>query len=111
VEKASFGGRNIVIGNPDTAKVLYTAHYDTCARLPFPNFITPKNIFIYLSLFFPISLNCRRSRFSLNPLSRLFRPFSPLILPVAPFFNVGFQRFPLNVGARSSYERAQSKRN
>lgn len=48
VEKAFFGGRNIVIGNPDTAQVLYTAHYDTCARLPFPNFITPKNIFIYL---------------------------------------------------------------
>lgn len=48
VEKGSFGARNIVIGNPDTAKVLYTAHYDTCARLPFPNFITPKNFFIYL---------------------------------------------------------------
>lgn len=48
VEKGSFGARNIVIGNPDTAKVLYTAHYDTCARLPFPNFITPKNFFVYL---------------------------------------------------------------
>ena len=30
VEKGSFGARNIVIGNPDRAKVLYTAHYDTC---------------------------------------------------------------------------------
>ena len=48
VEKGSFGARNIVIGRPDTAKVLYTAHYDTCARLPFPNFITPKNFFVYL---------------------------------------------------------------
>lgn len=48
VEKGSFGVRNIVIGNPDSAKVLYTAHYDTCARLPFPNFITPKNFLIYL---------------------------------------------------------------
>lgn len=48
VEKGAFGVRNIVIGNPDTAKVLYTAHYDTCARLPFPNFITPKNFLIYL---------------------------------------------------------------
>ena len=48
VEKGSFGARNIVIGNPDTAKVLYTAHYDTCARLPFPNFITPKSFLIYL---------------------------------------------------------------
>ena len=48
VEKGSFGARNIVIGKPDTAKVLYTAHYDTCARLPFPNFITPKNFLVYL---------------------------------------------------------------
>lgn len=48
VEKASFGARNIVIGHPDTAKVLYTAHYDTCSRLPFPNFMTPKNFLVYL---------------------------------------------------------------
>lgn len=40
--------RNIVIGNPDTAKVIYTAHYDTCARMPFPNFITPKNALVYI---------------------------------------------------------------
>lgn len=48
VEKGLFGAKNIVIGDPDNAKVLYTAHYDTCARLPFPNFITPKNFFVYL---------------------------------------------------------------
>jgi hypothetical protein len=28
--------------------VIYTAHYDTCPVLPFPNFITPKNFGIYL---------------------------------------------------------------
>ncbi len=48
VEKASFGARNIVVGDPANAKVVYTAHYDTCPRLPFPNFITPKNFFYYL---------------------------------------------------------------
>jgi len=48
VEKGAFGARNIVIGDPEAAKVLYTAHYDTCARLPFPNFITPKNFLVYL---------------------------------------------------------------
>ena len=47
-EKGYFGARNIVVGNPDTARVVYTAHYDTCARMPFPNFITPKCIWIYL---------------------------------------------------------------
>ena len=35
--------RNVVLGDPDTAKVLLTAHYDTCAVLPVPNFITPRS--------------------------------------------------------------------
>ena len=48
IEKGYFAARNIVVGNPDTAKVIYTAHYDTCAVMPFPNFITPKNVGIYL---------------------------------------------------------------
>jgi len=48
VEKGSFGSRNIVVGNPQTAKAVYTAHYDTCPRLPFPNFITPKCIWLYI---------------------------------------------------------------
>ena len=40
--------RNLVLGDPENADVIFTAHYDTCARLPFPNFITPKNLLIYL---------------------------------------------------------------
>lgn len=48
VEKGAFGARNIVIGDVDKAKVIYTAHYDACTRLPFPNFITPKNFLVYL---------------------------------------------------------------
>ena len=48
VEKGYFGARNIVVGNPEKAKVIYTAHYDTCARMPVPNFITPKSIWVYL---------------------------------------------------------------
>ncbi len=47
-ERGSFGARNAVIGDPTTARVTYTAHYDTCARLPFPNFITPTNFGVYL---------------------------------------------------------------
>ena len=39
---------NVVVGNPEKASVVYTAHYDTCAVLPFPNFITPRNFFLYL---------------------------------------------------------------
>lgn len=48
VEKGTFGARNIVVGDPARAKVVYTAHYDTCPVLPFPNFITPKCITVYL---------------------------------------------------------------
>ena len=47
-EKGYLGARNIVVGDPDTAKVIYTAHYDTCAVMPFPNFITPKCIWLFL---------------------------------------------------------------
>lgn len=39
---------NVVVGDPERAEVLYTAHYDTCAVLPFPNFITPRNFLFYL---------------------------------------------------------------
>lgn len=40
--------RNIVAGNPRTASLILTAHYDTPARLPFPNFIMPRNLLITL---------------------------------------------------------------
>ena len=40
-EKCDFGGRNLVLGDAEKAKFVIGAHYDTCARLPFPNLITP----------------------------------------------------------------------
>jgi len=47
-EGSFFSGHNVVVGDPDKAQVLFTAHYDTQAVLPFPNFITPRNLGIYL---------------------------------------------------------------
>ena len=41
--------RNLIIGDPETAKVILGAHYDTCAQLPFPNFITPKRPLIAIA--------------------------------------------------------------
>ena len=38
--------RNLIIGDPEKAAVLLSAHYDTCAQLPIPNFIAPKNPFL-----------------------------------------------------------------
>ncbi len=46
--QAGFAARNVVAGDPDTAKVIFSAHYDTCAVLPIPNFITPRNMFFYI---------------------------------------------------------------
>ena len=40
--------RNLIVGDPESAKVVFTAHYDTPAVMPFPNFITPRNILIYI---------------------------------------------------------------
>lgn len=48
IENGIFKAKNIVVGDPDSAKVIYTAHYDTCAVMPFPNFITPKNKLIFI---------------------------------------------------------------
>lgn len=48
IEKGSFGAQNVVIGDPEKAKYLVTAHYDTCARMPFPNLITPCSFFPFL---------------------------------------------------------------
>ncbi|MBQ7875051.1 MAG: M28 family peptidase [Oscillospiraceae bacterium] len=47
VEEGGFAkNRNIVIGNVSTAKAVFGAHYDTCAAMPVPNFIMPKNMFV-----------------------------------------------------------------
>ena len=63
VEEGKLGVRNLVIGDPEKAKYLVTAHYDTPAAMPFPNFITPCNFlpyFVYqllvIVLFFAIAL-------------------------------------------------------
>lgn len=39
---------NVVAGDLTAAKLVFTAHYDTPARLPFPNFIAPLNLPITL---------------------------------------------------------------
>lgn len=43
IEKAGRGVHNVIIGDPENAKFLITAHYDTPAAMLFPNLITPCN--------------------------------------------------------------------
>ncbi len=47
-EDESARNRNLVIGDAQNAEVIVGAHYDTCAHMFFPNFLTPKNIPIYI---------------------------------------------------------------
>ena len=35
---------NFVAGDPDTARVIFTAHYDTPANMILPNLIIPRNL-------------------------------------------------------------------
>ena len=48
VEETGNFSTNVVVGDPETAKLLLTAHYDTCPVLPVPNFITPRNFLFYI---------------------------------------------------------------
>lgn len=46
--KGMFRSSNVVVGDPETAEVVFTAHYDTPAVMPLPNFITPCNVLVYI---------------------------------------------------------------
>jgi len=41
-----FSCKNLVVGDVESAEVIVGAHYDTCAVLPFPNLIAPKNFVV-----------------------------------------------------------------
>lgn len=48
------GSKNLILGDPNRAKILISAHYDTCAQLPIPNFVTPLRPVISISYGFLI---------------------------------------------------------
>ena len=84
VEKGSFGSRNVVLGDPDQAKFLITAHYDTCAHLPFPNLITPCNFWTFIGY-------------------QLFITALILLPPIALGFLVGAATQSFNIGYNVGY--------
>ncbi len=55
-EKDMFKCRNLIVGNPEEAKVIYTAHYDTQPVMPLPNMVFPKNTLATLGAQLPIFL-------------------------------------------------------
>ena len=48
LETGRFGCKNLIMGDPETAKYVVTAHYDTPASIGLPNFLTPRNPVTYL---------------------------------------------------------------
>ena len=57
VQKAKIpASRNLIIGDIEKAKVVFSAHYDTCAQLPFPNFIVPMRPFLSVMYSFAVML-------------------------------------------------------
>lgn len=42
-EEANNKSRNLIAGDVENAKVIFTAHYDTCAEMPLPNLIYPES--------------------------------------------------------------------
>ncbi len=74
VEKGGLGARNLILGDPEQADYLVTAHYDTCARLLVPNLITPCNFWGFLGYQLLVTL-----LLLLGPglIALMIRPFSP----------------------------------
>ncbi len=94
-EGGVFHCRNLVLGDPETAKVVFSAHYDTCARLPFPNFIAPKNLLVTLGYTLLIMLPFLVLIFALELLlGRLGAPFGVMtLLSMAVGFGLMFYMF------------------
>lgn len=70
--------RNLVVGDPKTAKVILSAHYDTCSQLPFPNFIAPKKPLLSIGYSFLIVIPLIALVFLINVLAG-FLKLDPLL--------------------------------
>ncbi len=87
VEKGSFGARNLVIGDPEGAKILVTAHYDTCAALPLPNLLTPCNLLPFVGYQILLTAIVLLPCFLIAVLGSLLFPDSGAV-PVLAYFSV-----------------------
>jgi len=71
VQEGGFSkSRNLILGDVEHAEFIFTAHYDTCPRLPFPNFITPKNPLLYIGYAILITVPIILTVFILSALVR-----------------------------------------
>ena len=62
--------RNLIAGDVEKAKVIFTAHYDTCAEMPLPNLIYPQSFLITLLAQMPLVLGMLALSFGAAYLAR-----------------------------------------
>ncbi len=89
----TFKSRNLIVGNPDTAKVIYTAHYDTQPVMPLPNRAHPKSYGATLLFQLPLLLFFVALGFMIGYLSEAVLPkegFAAELLDKGIFFLVYF---------------------
>ena len=101
VEEGGFlKNRNLVVGDVKRARVVLGAHYDTCAVLPFPNLITPKNfpflIFYGILIALPFIALMVGTELLLNYLTDnfYFAYYTALLVFLVSYFGVFMLGFP-----------------
>ena len=90
LENGSFKSKNIVIGDPKTAKYLVTAHYDTPASIGLPNILTPCNLLTYLAWQFLIVGILLAMTFALGFVTYQLTHIESLVMLVCYVFYFGF---------------------
>ena len=86
--------RNIIAGDPEKAKVIFTAHYDTCAEMPLPNLVYPRSMFLTFLAQLPLILMMAAVAIGVVWLVRLIAPRNEAILAAyAVYFGLLFLFF------------------
>lgn len=81
---------NFVVGNPKTAQVIFTAHYDTPACMLLPNLMTPRNFPVFLLYQMLVVALLLIPAFAAMWLGALIAPDTalPMLLYIAVYFGL-----------------------
>ena len=90
LSRVLFMSRNLVLGDPERAKLIFTAHYDTCAAMPLPNFITPKNVPLFMLYQFSLAALIVLSAIGIAYLPVLFGWTGGFFLPLFSLVMIAF---------------------
>lgn len=85
--KNVFSSVNVVAGDADRAEMIFGAHYDTCPRMPLPNFITPRSwlLFILYQLLLAVVIVLAASAVAF-PFGRFISPGAGMAVSLIMYF-------------------------